>query len=121
MNHGLSAQQIETLRRILAPYAERIERVDLFGSRAKGSQRLNSDLDLVVHGTLSEADIDRLWTLFQESNLPFSVDVKSYAHTRYAPLKAHMNSVGKTLFTHEELVEAQAAMEANLKELGYGG
>lgn len=119
MNHGLSAQQIETLRRILAPYAGRIERVDLFGSRARGCQRFNSDLDLVVHGTLSEADIDRLRTLFQESNLPFSVDIKSYTHTRYAPLKEHMDAIGKTLFTHEELIEAQAAIEADLKALGF--
>ena len=114
MNTGLSHRQTETLRRILARHADNIERVDIFGSRAKGTHRPNSDLDLVIHGSLTESQIDRLWTLFQESNLPFSVDVKSYHLTRYAPLKAHMDTVRKTLFTHEELMQAKAsAQEAN--------
>ena len=114
MNTGLSHRQTETLRRILARHADNIERVDIFGSRAQGTHRPKSDLDLVIHGSLIESQIDRLWTLFQESNLPFSVDVKSYHLTRYAPLKAHMDTVRKTLFTHEELMQAKAsAQEAN--------
>lgn len=120
MTGGLNARQLETLRRILTSYADSIDRVDMFGSRTKGTQRINSDLDLVVHGTLGESEIDRLWTLFQESNLPFSVDVKSYEQTRYAPLRAHMDEVCKTLFTRDELMQAKAAIEANLKGLGYG-
>lgn len=113
MNSGLSHGQTETLRRILARHADSIERVDIFGSRAQGTHRPNSDLDLVIHGSLTESQIDRLWTLFQESNQPFSVDVKSYPLTRYAPLKAHMDSVRKTLFTHEELMQAKSATEKN--------
>lgn len=88
MNSGLSHGQTETLRRILARHADSIERVDIFGSRAQGTHRPNSDLDLVIHGSLTESQIDRIWTLFQESNQPFSVDVKSYPLTRYAPLES---------------------------------
>jgi predicted nucleotidyltransferase len=106
---GLSAAQRATLRRILSEFADGIERVDLFGSRATGGHRPNSDLDLALHGALSEAEVDRLWTLLHESNLPFSVDVKSYAQTRYAPLRAHMDQVRKTLFTHEDLAREQTA------------
>jgi uncharacterized protein len=123
MRYGLSAAQRETLRQILSRYAAQIESVDIFGSRAQGTQRANSDLDLVLHGTLDEAAIDRLWTLFQESNLPFSVDVKSYEQTLYAPLRAHMDTVCNTLFTKEELLQAHmhgVVIEANLKERGYG-
>ena len=108
MMAGLTAQQRETVRRIVSVCAERITRVDVFGSRAKGTHRDYSDLDLVLHGSLSEADVDRLWTLFQESNLPFSVDVKCYEHTHYQPLKAHMDAVGITLFTHEDLLHDAA-------------
>jgi hypothetical protein len=59
--------------------------------------------------------------LFQESNLPFSVDVKSYEQIRYAPLLAHINAVCNTLFTHDELMQTNAAIEAKLKEVGDGG
>ena len=106
MTHGLSSAQLETLKRILSLFADEIERVDVFGSRAQGTQRHNSDLDLVVHGHLDDARIDRLWTLFQDSNLPFSVDVKNYQQVQYSPLRAHMDEVCSPLFSHDELMQA---------------
>jgi predicted nucleotidyltransferase len=109
------------MRRILAEFADEIERVDIFGSRASGAWRPNSDVDLVLHGAVSEATVDRLWTLFQECSLPFSVDVKSYEQTRYAPLRAHMDAVCRTLFTHEELMGEKAAIEAGPRAPGQGG
>ena len=103
MNHGLSDRQLAVLRQILSAYAEEIASVELFGSRATGDFRPNSDVDLVVRGTLKEKQIDRLWTMFHESNLPISVDVKSYELTTYPPLKAHMDKVCKPLFTQQDL------------------
>ena len=38
-DHGLSTRHLETIRRILAPYSGRINRVALFGSRATGNFR----------------------------------------------------------------------------------
>ena len=113
MNHGLSDRQLTVLKQILALYAEEIASVDLFGSRATGNYRPNSDVDLVVRGTLKEKQIDRLWTLFHESNLPFSVDVKSYELTTYPPLKAHMDKACKTLFTQQDLEEVARKPEAS--------
>ncbi len=103
MKHGISKRQLDILKRILAVYANHITRVDLFGSRATGRFRNESDIDLVVHGSLTDKNINRLWTLFHESSLPVSVDVKSYELTKHAPLKAHMDKVCKRLFTQEEL------------------
>ena len=45
---------------------------------ATGKYRSHSDIDLVIHGAVGEAAIDRLRTLFIESNLPVSVDIFSY-------------------------------------------
>lgn len=102
-NHGLTGHQLQLIRDILAPYANIITRVDLFGSRAKGTYRPNSDIDLVLHGAVNEKIIDRLWTVFSESSLPFKVDIKAYGLIDYPPLKAHMDSVCQTLLTQEEL------------------
>ncbi len=102
-DHGLSQRQMETVKRILATSADSITHVDLFGSRVTGRHRPQSDIDLVLHGDVTEADIDRLWTLFHDSNLPVSVDVASYRHTTYAPLRSHMDRVGKRLFTGDQL------------------
>jgi hypothetical protein len=53
--HGLTAAQLAALRSALAPHADRIERVDLFGSRATGRARPNSAVDLVIRGDIDEA------------------------------------------------------------------
>ena len=108
LDHGLSSRHLETIRGILAPYSSRICRVSLFGSRAMGNYSANSDIDLVLYGNLDKASVDRLWTLFDESSLPFSVDVKSYELIEYTPLKAHIDRVGKVLFTQGELRERVA-------------
>ena len=113
MNHGLSDRQLAVLRRILSTYAEEIASVELFGSRATGAYRPNSDIDLVLRGSIKEKQIDRLWTMFHESNLPVSVDVKSYELTTYAPLKAHMDKVCKTLFTQQDLKDVVRKPEAS--------
>ena len=107
-DHGLSTRHLETIKRILAPYSCQINRVALFGSRATGNYRGNSDIDLVLYGDLEEEWVDRLWTMFNESNLPFSVDVKGYELIKYGPLKSHIDQVGKLLFTQGELKEHPA-------------
>ena len=46
----------------------------VFGSRAKGTAKPFSDLDLAVT-VLSAHERSQLETLFEESNLPFTVDL----------------------------------------------
>jgi predicted nucleotidyltransferase len=92
---GLNDAQRMLVREILRTAQDRIRKVSVFGSRAQGRQRQNSDLDLVLYGSVDEAVCDRLWTLFQESCLPFSVDVKSYAAISYPPLRAHIDTAAQ--------------------------
>ena len=95
---GLTADHRDLLRDILATAGDRIDRVAVFGSRATGRYRPNSDLDLVLYGSADQAVCDRLWTLFQESPLPFSVDVVSYAAIDSPPLRTHIDAVARPLF-----------------------
>lgn len=97
VEHGLTSRQLATVGRILEPWANRVTAVDVFGSRATGTYRPNSDLDLLVHGDLDHRAINRLWTLFHESNLPFAVDVHSYDLTTHEPLREHMDRVRRPL------------------------
>jgi len=94
------------LKAILAEYADRIDRVAVFGSHAVGRARENSDIDLVIYGSLAAQDIDRLWTLFDDSPLSVPVDVVAYDESLYAPLKRHIDDVAKTLFTQQQLRKA---------------
>jgi len=102
-DHGITPKQLELMQRILASYADRIERVDLFGSRALGGQRPNSDVDIAIRGALAEMDADRLDTLFRDSSLPFSVDVIDYARISHPRLRAHIDRVARPLFSRGDL------------------
>jgi uncharacterized protein len=111
-DHGLSALVLEKLLDVLGPFADRIERVALFGSRAAGTHRANSDIDLVLYGSLDEACVDRIATLFEESTLLYEVDVVGAAFIDYPPLQEHIRSTARDLFTADGLRQHQAALSS---------
>ncbi len=88
---------------ILAPYADRVERAAIFGSRASGTARANSNIDLVLYGTVTRQDVDRLWTMFAESALSVPVDVVAYSDDLYPALKRHIDAVSVPLFSRSDL------------------
>ena len=102
-DHGLSDSQLQTIKNILRECHTPMENVSLFGSRATGTYKSNSDIDLVLYGDIDSVSIDRLWTLFHESNLPYKVDVNAYQLTNCPPLKAQIDNLAKVLFTQAEL------------------
>lgn len=105
-DHGLSPDHLVAIRRVLAPFAHSIDAVGLFGSRATGRARHNSDVDLVLYGDLDTAAVDRIYTLFAESLLPFTVDVQAYRLIAYPPLKQHIDDHMQPLFTQADLLNA---------------
>ena len=58
-------------------------KVQLFGSRANGTSKPHSDLDLVIMGEelLPISAIRRLRDAFDDSDLPFQVDLVEWAGT----------------------------------------
>jgi predicted nucleotidyltransferase len=104
--HGLSGETLEQIRCILRPFADSIDRVGIFGSRATGRMRPQSDIDLVIYGPIDQMTIDRLWTLFSESSLEYSVDVVGYDLISHPPLKQHIDAVEKTLFQKTDLFDS---------------
>ena len=106
LDHGLSDASLTLLARTIAQCGEGVTRVDLFGSRATGAHRANSDIDLALHGDVTDATIDRLRTMFLESSLPVSVDVTSYERA-YPPLRRHIDAVARFLLSVEDLKAAR--------------
>lgn len=52
----------------------------VFGSRSKGNALSLSDLDLVVFEELSQTQLSSIREAFEESNLPFKVDLVIWDH-----------------------------------------
>ena len=95
---GLSQKSMSLLKTILLPYLGRIEKISVFGSRAMNTHKENSDLDLVFYGEITEAEKDRLHSIFYESLLPIKIDVIKYENILHPPLKKHIDEKSKILF-----------------------
>jgi len=99
MKYGLSEQQLEEIKAILASY-EAVEEVVLFGSRATGKHKKASDVDIAIKG--KNAD----WSLAlsikdhleEETYLPFFFDVVAYSSITNAEFKKQIQSKGRILY-----------------------
>lgn len=102
----LTERELEILRSVLASYACVIDTVGVFGSRAMGRAHPASDIDLVLYGQLTEQQIQRLWSKFDQSSLAVTVDIADYARIKHAPLKRHIDAAMKPLFHKSDLLDA---------------
>jgi predicted nucleotidyltransferase len=100
--YGLSDRALETVTRLLAKYPD-IQSAVLYGSRAKGSYKNGSDIDLTLHtdDTFTHADLLRLRGDFDDSDLPYRVDISDYCKLENESLKEHIRRVGKVLYERE--------------------
>ena len=83
-NYGLTERVMQTLHDILYKYPE-VLLVHIFGSRAIGTNKPGSDIDLAImnKGTGSQTLL-RLKSDFEESSLPYKVDLVEF-HTLTNP------------------------------------
>lgn len=102
-NALLTATQRRELARVFSPFADRIERVGVFGSRATGRARPNSDIDLVIYGDIDAALETRLWTLLEDSNLAVNADLIAYPLLNHDGLKAHIDATIIPVFERGDL------------------
>jgi predicted nucleotidyltransferase len=99
----LTVAQRDALLAVLSPYADRIETVGVYGSRAQGTARPGSDVDLVVYGRLSRREIAEIIHDLDESDLSIFADVIAYEGVSHAPLKAQIDKWMRPLFMQSEL------------------
>lgn len=95
--YGISATNGKRITDILSQFAEVQESI-LFGSRAKGNFKPGSDIDLAVKGPVSKDTLSALLTTFEESLLPYFVDVVIYEHITNEALREHIDRVGISIY-----------------------
>ena len=100
MQYGLSDRTLATLDSIFRKYPY-IKQAILYGSRAKGSYRNGSDIDLSLKtdDTFNHKDLLHIGGDFEDSDLPYFVDVSIYSMLKNPDLKAHIDRVGKVLYS----------------------
>lgn len=94
---GLSKLELDKILSVFRRYPE-INQVILFGSRAKGTAKVNSDIDLAVEGLSSNLQIENLAMELDDLSLPYKFDVKSVVRITNPVLKDHIARVGINIY-----------------------
>ncbi len=96
--YGLIESEQDQLITVLSSNVK-IEKLVLFGSRAKGTFENGSDIDLALFGDeLKLDDILNASILIDNLQLPYQVDLVIYDRIKEQKLKDHINRVGVILY-----------------------
>lgn len=98
MNCGLCAKELEIIQEILSRY-EAIQSAVLFGSSVTGNFKTASDIDIALKGAITIKLIAKIKAEFEDSTLPFFVDIVDYAKADNA-LKNEIDTQGVMLYPH---------------------
>ncbi|MCD6527566.1 MAG: nucleotidyltransferase domain-containing protein [Desulfuromonas sp.] len=91
---GLTDRDMTTIQNILGKYPE-VETMVVFGSRAMGTHKPGSDVDLaIMDAEVDDSVLCKLINDFSDSCLPYFVDLVCYAALENPELKEHIDSVG---------------------------
>jgi predicted nucleotidyltransferase len=97
MKYGLSEQDFNIMNSVFLKN-KKIELVKIFGSRAKGNYRYNSDIDLVIEGEISDIESQLILSELDELPLPYIFDIKVLNNINNADLIEHIKRVGKLIY-----------------------
>lgn len=95
---GLSQKIIALLIKVFSSYHQ-IDKVVIFGSRAKGTFHPGSDIDLAVFSNqLTYDEFQKLRLDIENLSLLYKVDILDYNKIDNQNLLGHINRVGKVFY-----------------------
>ncbi len=98
LEYNLLKNDIEIIKDIFSQIPA-VKEVWIFGSRAKGNSKNGSDIDLaIMNEGVSDDDLLNLQSAFEESLLPYFVDVINFPELDHESLKHHILRVGKPIY-----------------------
>ena len=101
MRFGLKEDDIGAINAIFSLYPT-IDKVALYGSRAKGNYKPGSDIDLTIieHG-LTFDDLLQIERQLDDLLLPYTFDLSLFRKIDHPELLAHIQRVGVPFFARE--------------------
>lgn len=95
---GLTAKTINKINKFFSTINE-IEEVKIFGSRAKGNYKPNSDIDFAVYGEeISDKLIRHISSELDELSTPYKYDVLDYKTVDNKDLIKNIDTDGKLFY-----------------------
>jgi predicted nucleotidyltransferase len=98
VQHGLGQKTVEALNRVLSR-CPKLEKAILFGSRAKGTSRPGSDIDLALLGEeLSQRDLNVLYQELDDLPTPYEFSLVLLSKVTDPEIIAHIDRVGLVFY-----------------------
>ncbi|MCI5830778.1 MAG: nucleotidyltransferase domain-containing protein [Treponema sp.] len=94
---GLSEKHLQIINGIYSKYPE-IQKVLVYGSRALGTYRPGSDIDMTIIGDVSSQALFKIINDFDDSMLPYLVDISIFSKLKNPGLIEHINTFGKVIY-----------------------
>ena len=95
---GLSVDELGGILRVLAAHPK-VSRAIIYGSRALGSHRAGSDIDLTLKGELEWADLQKIEAELDNLDLPYLIDLSLASQIENPALQKHIEQHGQTLYS----------------------
>lgn len=96
-NFGLSDKSFEILHSIFRNFPA-VSEVKVYGSRAKETYSVRSDLDLVIMDELDRKTLGEILMEINSSDFPLTVDIQVWNDIKNENLKDHIQRVGKIFY-----------------------
>lgn len=96
--YGLPSSTVEKVVSLFKKYPQ-VEKAIIYGSRAKGSYRKGSDIDIVLIGAaLTHNDLVAIEDKIDDLFLPYSFDLSLFKNITNEELIDHINRIGLTFY-----------------------
>jgi len=94
---GLSEKTINLINGIFSGYPK-IEKVIIYGSRARGDYKNGSDIDLTIVGDISVEDKIHIAGLIDDLPIPYMCDLSILGNINNENLIEHISRVGQVFY-----------------------
>lgn len=97
---GLSGQDRQKIISVFQQFPK-IERVVIYGSRAKGNDRPASDIDLTIMNTLDRQTFLAVENVLDDLLLPYKIDLSIFHQIDNPDLIDHIHRIGVVFYARE--------------------
>lgn len=102
MHYGLTKLQYDQIVKVFSNHKE-VEAVILYGSRAKGTQKSYSDIDItIVSESMDLSLLQKIEVELDDLMLPYKFDVSIHKNIDNKELLEHIKRVGKIVYEQVE-------------------
>jgi predicted nucleotidyltransferase len=105
VNHGLSEATVAAICGVFARFPS-VEKVVLYGSRAKGNYKPGSDIDVTLAGQhLTTAELGAIADALDDLLLPYKIDLSILEKIQHEKLREHIERVGLVFYVNSGTIK----------------